>query len=111
MDDFARGLRILSSARDTAAYLKGLQYPTKQKENTMPEGVLEKMKSVLDLADEQPFEGFATFQQSDDDEEGVWTKQFQMPTADWDDMGRPEVITITVKPGDTLNPDDKPEHE
>jgi hypothetical protein len=71
-------------------------------------GLTEKMKSVLDLADDQPFEGFATFQQPDDDypdDDNVWTKQFHMPAQDWDDFGRPDVITITIKPGDTLNPE------
>lgn len=77
------------------------------KENQGVAGVLEKTRSVLDLADDQPFEGFATFQQPDDDADdpSVWSKQYQMPSQDWDDFGRPEVITITVKPGDTLNPE------
>jgi hypothetical protein len=28
---------------------------------------------------------------------------FEMNGADWDDMGKPETITVTVEPGDLLN--------
>lgn len=28
-----------------------------------------------------------------------------IPKLDWNDMGRPEVITVTVQPGDKLNED------
>lgn len=64
-----------------------------------------KSRKVMDLADEQPFEGFATFDQPDDDGELNFTAQFHIDEELWFDMGRPEHITVTIKPGDLLNGD------
>lgn len=71
----------------------------------MSEGTLEKMKSVLDLAEDQPFDGYTAFEQPDEDGEAAWLKQYVIPTEDWEAMGKPDVVTITLKPGDTLTPD------
>lgn len=68
-----------------------------------------KVRSVLELADDQPFEGFATFEMEDDDDPEVWTKQYHMPAQDWEDFGRVKTITMTVRPGDLLNPPDVPD--
>lgn len=67
--------------------------------------VTEKIRSVLDLADEQPFDGYTAFEQEDEEGDAMWLKQYVLPTEDWESMGKPEVITITVHPGDRLNKD------
>ena len=49
---------------------------------------------------------------------GIYTEHFQedftdlrhpryiaVSRGDWDDMGRPEVVTVTIEPGDLLNDD------
>jgi len=38
------------------------------------------------------------------DEPGL-TRQIQVSHSDWADMGSPEVITVTIEPGDLLNND------
>lgn len=67
-------------------------------------GYVEKAKKLMDLADNQPFEGFATFQQPDD-EGDEWCTQLHIESELWESMGRPDNITITIKPGDLLNGD------
>jgi hypothetical protein len=35
---------------------------------------------------------------------------FWMTQDDWEDMGKPEAITVTIQPGDLLNNEPKAEH-
>lgn len=38
-----------------------------------------------------------------DDDEGFITTSVEVDVDTWDDLGRPAHITVTIKPGDTLN--------
>jgi hypothetical protein len=76
--------------------------PITQIDSVNGNGLTEKIRSVLDLAADQPFEGYTAFEQEDEDGEAAWLKQYVIPTQDWEDMGSPEMVTVTIVPGDTL---------
>jgi hypothetical protein len=66
--------------------------------------ILTKSTSVLDkISDELDYLGFISFESSREDE----SDRFRLITIDqasWHDFGHPDRITITIVPGDTLNP-------
>lgn len=59
-------------------------------------------------AAEQPFEDMTCYQMEDDDT-GEMLRQVVLSNDDVMDMGGPEFITVTIQPGDYLNPPVAPE--
>lgn len=76
------------------------------KSATEPEpNILTKHRVVLGLQEPvaEPIEGqFADFVIG---EEGGTDVHLVLPAEVWDHMGRPETVTVTVRPGDHLNPE------
>jgi len=69
-----------------------------------PPTYLERLRSVMELQPATPDDapGAVTFASTDDDT-GEPTKAVVLRRDDWDDMGRPETITVTVELGDRLH--------
>ena len=63
---------------------------------------LRKTEHVLGHVEGSPLEGYVYFSRQPD-EAGDLPLDVHLPREDWDDMGRPEVVTVTVQPGDRLN--------
>jgi hypothetical protein len=69
----------------------------------MPTAVMmTKTMKVLHLVDAKLDEDLAVFSR-EPDEPGDIPAVVELPVADWLDMGEPDVITVTVEPGDLLN--------
>jgi hypothetical protein len=58
--------------------------------------------SLATTADSDTRGGIVNFQQTAD-EPFEFIHRFVMRREDWDDMGMPAILTITVEPGDLLN--------
>lgn len=68
------------------------------------EPILSEHRTVLDFSDAQS-DQHAVFEQKSDGlpgERDVFD-QFWMPLEEWEAMGRPLQITVTIQPGDLLN--------
>jgi hypothetical protein len=72
--------------------------------------VLSKTKSVLKLHivhDERSSGGvgyaFFSVELDQDNPKNIFPK-YDMEISKWEEMGKPEVITLSAEPGDTLNP-------
>ena len=65
------------------------------------------MQTVLvktDVPDEYPEDGdWVDFQSPVDEEDSFISKELVFRTSDWEDMGSPECVTVTIEPGDKLN--------
>lgn len=66
--------------------------------------MLTKQRHLLPLASDRDTTSDIRFQQTPD-VEGEFCHGFTMRLVDWEDMGSPEHITITIEPGDLLNDD------
>lgn len=64
--------------------------------------MLIKSSTVLDNKTEYYDDEVVTFYNKDDDT-GMVNKIFTMPKDFWEELGSPEVVTITIEPGDKLN--------
>jgi hypothetical protein len=68
---------------------------------------LVKSASVLNHAepwDTERFVFFFSYEEAEMDDPATSTdRAFSLSREDWDEFGRPEVITVTVEPGDRLN--------
>lgn len=66
---------------------------------------------VMDLAEGQPFDEVRKFRSASEDDivEGVIPEAYYLTTKNWEDMGSPIAITITVQAGDLLNLSDEGE--
>ncbi|WP_311208789.1 MULTISPECIES: hypothetical protein [unclassified Aeromicrobium] len=73
---------------------------TPTKENNMTTVNLTKARSVLDL--DGAFDTSPTFTSRDEDN-GLIRRGLSMSEQDYNDMGRPERVTVTIEPGDRLN--------
>ena len=68
----------------------------------MTDNRLTRQRSILRLIGSPPdVSRFVTTLDQDEDPPTIRT--WDVPRADWEDMGRPSVITLTVEPGDALN--------
>ncbi len=56
--------------------------------------------TLLDKSAQQPLS--QTFIQRDE-ETGLATRFVTLLVGDWEDLGRPDRITVSIEPGDTLN--------
>lgn len=57
-------------------------------------------RTLMEISDDQPFEESVVFV-NDEDQDAE--EQFHMDSDLWDEMGCPEIITVTINPGDLLN--------
>ena len=66
-----------------------------------------KHMTIMRIAAEQPFRDMVVFDNSDpDDDEDREPEQFMTDHQMWGELGEPDVITVTIEPGDLLNGDD-----
>jgi hypothetical protein len=56
-------------------------------------------RRVLDLGDQ--VDDAVSFTSGDEDEAAT---ELWIPATDWVDLGQPDQVTVTIRPGDTLNP-------
>lgn len=59
-------------------------------------------RTVLTPTHRSPVTGNVMLRQFDDDAQR-WSTIAQLTSEDYDDMGRPEFVTVTFEPGDLLN--------
>ncbi len=64
-------------------------------------GNMVRHRTIMQRSTEEIFEGMVLFEQ-EPDEEGQY-EQILITKQNWEDFGEPEVITISVEPGDRLN--------
>lgn len=57
------------------------------------------------IRDDYPIQGKVYFRQDDEEGEygGVPLTELTLTVDDWDEMGRPDIVTVSIKPGDHLN--------
>lgn len=62
-------------------------------------------QTIMTLGDEQAFEDVRKFGNltREEMEEGLIPEAIYITKKNWEDMGSPEIITVTVNPGDILN--------
>lgn len=67
--------------------------------------------TVMDLLEDQPFDEVRKFRNASEDDifEGTVPEIFYLTSQNWEDMGSPNSITVTVHPGDLLNVTDEGE--
>lgn len=70
---------------------------------SMTRHVLTQTRSVLHLAVDATTNTHTVFRYLSDDDGPYQYREVTLDFADWDDMGRPDQITITIEPGDLLN--------
>jgi hypothetical protein len=68
-----------------------------------------KHEAVLDICDEQPFEGAVLYEQLNEDN-GELDEQYLMTIDMYGELGQPTQITVTVRPGDHLNVESPADH-
>lgn len=71
-------------------------------EGTHARGVLSATRSILTRVNPDDWEDRRYRQVREDD--GVILREVYMDIGTFQDLGEPEVITLTIEPGDTLNP-------
>lgn len=66
---------------------------------------LTKTRSILHRVDLHGAEGdyYVTFERQLDEPDEADQRQVKLFVADWEALGRPDVITVTIEPGDHLN--------
>lgn len=65
--------------------------------------MLEKQRKVLQVAIINIPDGQVTFGHEDEESVDGWALHYGMSTDDWEEMGAPDTITVTIEPGDKLN--------
>jgi hypothetical protein len=64
--------------------------------------MLSKSRSILKLEKNGVSANSADFCNRDDDTQQIYYEVI-LPRSQWDEMGEPDTITITIEPGDKLN--------
>lgn len=65
--------------------------------------MMTKHQTIMQMSEGQAFTGLVIFEQEEID--GEVTEQVCITEQNWEDLGNPDVITVTVEPGDILNVD------
>jgi hypothetical protein len=65
--------------------------------------MLIKHETVMKRAEKQYDDRFVYFQSGDDEDEYKTREGYCLTRTNYDDMGQPDVVTLTVVPGNSLN--------